>query len=279
MGAQPDHGSDRPHRDPDRRIACRACGYDLRGIERRQACPECATPVTWSTHGYRLTSAGSPFVRKIRAGALCAIVSPAIFLASLLPVSSRVPDSWQAAGQNPGIFLMIASAVFLVVGAWMLLSQDPSEPPGARRPGLMRLGRTAAVAVAAVPALAAFIEIVGSGLSDSAGTKVVTVELLLLGAVVFAMGTQARRVASRLDDPSLEARANRSRWLLPGALALLGGTVLWPRPSAGDPPGPAGVVAALSLLTLVAAVMFFGTLASLYARLRPAALNSRRRKD
>ena len=73
-------------------MACRRCGYNLRGLTLDMACPECSTPVGDSVHGDLLAFADPDWLDRLRLGttinlwltALIALASLGGFLAALL---------------------------------------------------------------------------------------------------------------------------------------------------------------------------------------------------
>ncbi len=127
-------------------VACRACGYNLRGLPASGVCPECACPLARSLLPPSLSTAPSRWLRTLERGAVVLLVGlvllvPGIFLYAMVPVNPGRVSRW---GDASCMLLML-----LVAGLGLVLltvpdAEEQEEPVlSARR--LARWGLLAAL--------------------------------------------------------------------------------------------------------------------------------------
>lgn len=121
--------SDKPtiNREVRADLACRECGYNLRGLRFDQTCPECGTDVEWSTHGHLLRYASVRWLRSLYRGTgfliasiiLSFVASVAILLEMIETTSAVIP------------LLLVQSAITTgIIGSLYLTTQEPRMQSG-----------------------------------------------------------------------------------------------------------------------------------------------------
>ncbi len=154
----------------DADVACRGCGYNLRGLSTAGRCPECGVNVWISAAGQSLKYANPTWLAQVVGGARMIVQS--LFGYCGLAVSnclaSAVGGGWMgqqasAAGAFLGIGFLVVT-VWLLYGLWRYTSPEPARTEGrwaARR--LARIG-----VIAGLITTAAFVSLYGvSGLAAS----------------------------------------------------------------------------------------------------------------
>lgn len=103
---------------------CRTCGYNLRGLQVTDNCPECATPLGFSLRPDRLQFANPKWLRKIVNGLL-------IFLINLF-VTAAILLTPMFFGTTAPIFRLaefgrIVLTLTTAAGVWFMTTPDPGE--------------------------------------------------------------------------------------------------------------------------------------------------------
>ena len=130
-------------------IHCRACAYDLRGIESSSACPECGTPIARSLAGDQLEVAEPAWLSRIALGLWLDTASTAASCLLLLPAFESLV---YGSTDNPDIDVVRSRLAFLTViglglaGTWLMTTREPGvwrEPLGPTLRLLLRYGALA----------------------------------------------------------------------------------------------------------------------------------------
>lgn len=120
-GALPEPALDADGRLLDE-LACRRCGYALRGLLPDGACPECETPIGRSIKGELLCYSDPEWIERVaRGGRLLAL---SIFLFIALPIAALLLESVMRV-VSIGLAVAIAKAV-QVCGIWLATSPEPA---------------------------------------------------------------------------------------------------------------------------------------------------------
>ncbi len=110
-------------------LACRECGYNLRGLRFDQTCPECGIDVEWSTHGHLLRYAGVRWLRSLYRGTGFLIASIILSFVALVALLSESVNASREAISLPLLYGVIATGI---TGSLFLTTQEPrmhsSEP-------------------------------------------------------------------------------------------------------------------------------------------------------
>ncbi len=207
-------------------LACRRCGYNLRGLDASASCPECAAPVERSLPGEPLEFSDPAWLARVARGITWLAVGVAASLTWRIMLWSIM---WIDAGLvRPGLWMAVWVPVSLIelAGAWMLTAPEPTRPGGARLT-LRRLARGLTIAGCAdVLATMGHAMTWGSAVAvfgGRPGSGVVDVVDELLGAMA-AAGTVAvlaylRRLLARAARRNLARQAAVVVW---GCALLLG---------------------------------------------------------
>lgn len=213
-------------------VACRRCGYNLRGLHRDGRCPECATAVGRSIQGDYLRLADPGWVRNLAKGSryvtralvgfvlLALVALPFGLVAAFLSVSSGVPSPVFAILTGIGLVLQLGLFGVLFYGIWLSTAPDPS-----------RIGEDQYATVRKLTRITAIICAVGS-LTDTAakssasgGAALVVLQLvsgisgLAMITGVLAYVRYLGRLAERIPDHKL---VRRSRLLFRALAVYLG---------------------------------------------------------
>jgi hypothetical protein len=185
-------------------VTCRRCGYNLRGLGRDQACPECGTGIAWSIRGDLLRFADPPWLRRVARGVLLLEVTlGALFGVTMLTWSGSA-GAW-AAVPAPIVFLGGPAATAIgLVGAWLATTPERGlfgEPLA----GIRRLARgLCLVLLPAGPGTG----VIGWFFGRMPRMWVVLVGVVVLACVV-AVFAYLRGLARRIPDAGLERRTSR----------------------------------------------------------------------
>lgn len=214
-------------------VACRKCGYNLRGLKNEGRCPECGTPVGFSTVGDLLRYSDPAWLTILTRGMsyiLWGILVSILVAVVTIPLRSELLNAW----------LSIAGGLLGVAGAWLLTEPDPSglgEDQYATSRKLVRVALVVGLGGELVAALTQTLPI------PEALQFVLTLAVGLAGlfGVVgeFAKFIYLEKLARRVPDVSLAERARLLRWGygLTLAAAVIMGLIVAVFAASGGGPG------------------------------------------
>ncbi len=130
------HAHDKQRGAIDHDLSCMSCGYNLRGLVPKGACPECGTDIARSTQGDLLNFADRNWVGSVYRGTylltladallvvciLAAIASPLILLTAFDPttMANAFDTFWIILKALP-----LAAIGLMFVGVWLITKQEP----------------------------------------------------------------------------------------------------------------------------------------------------------
>lgn len=231
-------------------VACRRCGYNLRGLQPLGRCPECATPVGLSVQGDLLRFADPDWLEKLARGIsfiLWGLAVSVLCQAGAVVLASLV---------HPGVGKIIAFAGTLLAfyGAWLLTEPDPGglgEEQYVTARKVVRVGLLVGLvcALASIP--------LGSG-RLSAPATIALGSAAALGGLAGVAGEFAKLVylgqlAQRIPDQRLARRARFLRWAygISYAAMVVGAASVGVAAGTAGPTGPGTSLVAAGCFMLV----------------------------
>ncbi|MHC5113548.1 MAG: hypothetical protein ACYTGP_03870 [Planctomycetota bacterium] len=201
-------------------VLCRACGYNLHGLDLAGMCPECSAPIRHSLRGDLLQYGDLSWLERLRTGLLwivVGIIAQNLIFLGLLIVSVILSAAGSAGATSVlvgfGLAMGGVSLVY-VIGVWQATEREPrlaeSEPPMSAR----RLARLGIVTGLVGTPLQALWQQGGSGWFANVApgvTAVFVVFITVLGVFVIAgwvaFLVHLRRLALRIPGPRLARHA------------------------------------------------------------------------
>lgn len=231
-------GTHQVHAGPvDFDLVCLNCGYNLRGLDRLSACPECGSAVARSLMGDLLRFSSASYVRSLKLGALIIVIAT---LGEVVAGGAGIglAIAFPGAGQLGSQMLSIAASLALLAGWWLLATTDPAqegrdESITARRLLRIALGVQVVCTVGsfalllASPSLRLAMTPAGTGgpgsplgalLSNPAWLMTIGLGLVNFAALVTSYITSMiyiRGLCRRFPNPELERFAGVMIWLGP----------------------------------------------------------------
>ena len=215
-------------------VACRSCGYNLRGLRPGDRCPECGASIDQSLVADRLQFANPAWLRAVSGGVRQVrwgfIVTSLTALAALA-VEAVFPSRSHGAIAAAVLGTTAALAALITCwGVWRATAPNPHELTQPRRSRAIYIARAALIVVALLLTLAVYATSLGP--SDAAA---LLIGATLLGAVVAAAATLRRlsELAERIPAMSLAGWLSRvmvGLVVLACATALIAASVLLPGP-------------------------------------------------
>lgn len=207
-------------------VACKRCGYNLRGLREDGLCPECATPIGRSVTGDLLRFADPGWVGRVAFGLDLLVFGIVIALllgcvGGAIGVMSKSTVPLQLVG-------LVATAIN-VVGVWCMTTPDPSGIGEHTRLNARRIVRTSMLANVAGSFAATL-------LPTSSGAQVVVLTAMLLSVVNGLLHLVCewfkfyfyQSLADRVPEPKLAARARflRNAYAVALGIGIVGGVLL-----------------------------------------------------
>jgi hypothetical protein len=191
--------------------ACRRCRYNLRGLPFDGRCPECGTPVAYSTRGDFLCFSEPAWAATLQRGTLLLLIGLLVLIAGAVVGSAE-----RAPGHRLGMIGAVvgfAGHLFYVAGGWLLTTPDPGGLCEDQYGTSQRLIRFAVVVGLAD-------KIVGFARQTQAFPPAAYLAITLLGSAatlvslvgLFATLTYLSKLARRIPDDALADRARTVMW-------------------------------------------------------------------
>lgn len=228
-------------------VACRHCGYNLRGLELAGRCPECEMAIEKTLHAFLLRFSDSQWLRHLKLGITLLVIALLTEILAGLVVGIAfmvalvfVVESMAEAGFFTGALIVIGVGALLLLNFtayWFITTPEPQRARNVPRYSPRRIARQAIVgslilgvsAIAIDPEMYSFMseDVIDSPiLTATAWTLGIGASILwLLGFV--ALFIYARSMALRFPDDRLARSTRLVMWgyLLPTACVDI--AVLW----------------------------------------------------
>jgi len=192
-------------------VPCRNCQYNLRGLPTNGHCPECGTPVEFSTRGDLIRYSHPDWIATLRKGIL--LILSYIVALIFLSIGGAVLAGARTPGARPLQAPAIQLLQFLVYGlyiygAWLLTTPDPSGL-GEDRYGKSRQYIRFMLATASVGQLLQFFQSTSNiPPAVAALVQIIQVIFTLIGLIgTFFMLNYLKKLALRIPDDKLAGRA------------------------------------------------------------------------
>jgi hypothetical protein len=239
-------------------VPCRKCSYNIRGLAVHGRCPECGTPVGVSIHGDLLRFSDPRWLQSLARGAAL------LFWGIILGIGFAFVAGLLAHALGQGLVQLVGLAGGLVqlYGAWLLTEPDPSGI-GEDRYGTARKVIRVSLIVGLGQNLFNLIASQGR-MSQDVLLMIAAVGLVagLIGLVgQFALLRYLERLALRIPDNDLSARARFLFWAYGGTLAavlVLGGGLALVAAAAGPAVRDLAVIVMVVGCVAVIALIVFG---------------------
>ena len=229
-------------------IACRRCGYILKGLGSEGNCPECAAPIEYSLRENRLRFADPTWLHQITRGAAWLIAYVFITIAALIAniIASRILSPAGTEVISLGMGFLLACIWSLAV--FLFTARDPAvsvpESSKLNTSKLARIGAIGALADSVIQLTFTFVNV-----SATPVQIIVAVLNLIVFVGLIAMFVHAHALARRIPDTRLMAQIKIVGWGLALPIALIaifqGGIWLWAIITSwtGNQPGPTPAMA------------------------------------
>jgi hypothetical protein len=233
-------------------VACRRCGYNLRGLHVGGRCPDCALPVGVSVRGDDLAYADPEWIAKLVLGTNLLIAGWTGAALAIVAAFAFYPAAYAFAA---------LAAAGVVGGTWLLTRPDASGTGEAWYGRSRRGARALAILTLAMPALAGVIDSIAST-AMPAGTAFILrranfhLAFLAAYAALLALLAFVRSfVATRVRDWELAQTIRRTFWEIAVELGSAGGILAYvtlvQRRSMTTPVGDRPVTLAAAAVSLI----------------------------
>ena len=205
----------------DEEIACRKCGYNLRGLLAEGACPECGTAVGRSTHGDLLRFCDPAWVGTLASG-MNWIVAGLVCAVASVDVTILLGRAVGAAGVGAAPqWIGLAVGLVSLIGYWKLTTPDPVSIDAERSITARSMVR---IAWGTSTAMSVFVATaVQAGWIGGLGLAMIAVGSVqhVIGLIgTFAVFVYARRLALRIPDERLARSTRIVMWGLVGVMLV-----------------------------------------------------------
>jgi len=199
-------------------IACRKCGYNLRGLRTEGVCPECGTAVGRSLYGDFLRYCDPAWVRTLAKG-MNWIAAAVIVRVVLGCIGGGMVGAARFIVPRFTIFplqsIVVVADVVALVGYWLATTPDPAKADydGLSSRKLVRVAKVCAVLVGVItPVMMQLTSLLGASFTVlSGGTTVLEGLISIVGTI--AVFAYARSLALRIPD---EKTASECRVVMGG---------------------------------------------------------------
>lgn len=225
-------------------VACRGCGYVLKGFTLAQVCPECGWPVSESVQGTGLFHTPPAYLRTLRSAILIILISlmvdifPTFAVVILDIINDNFKMRWDLQPYHIAAeAISFVSNLVTVWGFWRFTTPDPTLSRTEQRTSAYWVLRIATI----VAALSGFIETISTVLGIANGTRatgfmetmesVLSVLVYVLTAAWLSAAMHfVSAIAERVPDAPLARHAKIMVWLtwvlmFPGMLACFAGPI------------------------------------------------------
>jgi hypothetical protein len=205
----------------DRDVACRKCGYNLRGLTTDGRCPECGTAVGFSLQGDLLRFCDPRWVETLRRGAGAFVAAVVIFFVVWMSfLFSMRFEVFREVSDFLG-YATIGGYVLALVGWWLMTQADPSGL-GEDVYGTARKVIRVTLAIALIELVVRLV-IFRLLMSGDVWLAFQGFEAAGRGAMVVSFAAQLaylKRLAVRIPDHKLSRRAGFLMYALSSTLGL-----------------------------------------------------------
>lgn len=247
-------------------VACRKCGYNLRGLSMEGRCPECGTAVGYSLQGDLLRFMNPDWVDLLRRGVSMIIWGVAVIVFAVIGAIAV------GFGTQDAALTMVFTLVGVLVGwvlmlvGWILLTSPDPSGLGEDQYGTARKLIRVALAVGVFQQLLGLTALLNLDPGLSMMIDVVSLAAGIFAVVgIFAQLTYLEKLALRIPDMALSQRAHFLRYalgisycvsiVLGAIMQLAGGRQAAAR--AGGAMAPLGCIAGIAgLAMLVFGIMY-----------------------
>ena len=260
-------------------LACRHCGYNLRGLRRAGNCPECNTPIEMSLRGNLLQYADPAWVETVSKGLTI------ILWMILVWFVAAIVGGFLAVATSPvfGLAIFLVAQIGNVYGVWLMTEPDPSgvgEDPNLTARKVVRIALLIGV-------VSQVLTLIDEGLRPGGAVSVLLGLAAGLCVLVSLVGEFAKyifyeQIALRIPEDKLAQRARFLRWPFTisfGLMLFLQFLTALLTPAAAGPapgPAPAAMTVACLMIPVGLAVLIFSlmTIVMLFSLRKHVKLNA-----
>jgi MFS family permease len=239
-------------------IACRKCGYNLRGLSTDGRCPECGTPVGYSFHGDLLRFCDPNWVETLHKGAKSFIIGVVVII-----LGSIIVGMMGAATGSSAVVVLLSLVVIVgwgltVLGWWRMTEPDPSGLGEDQYGTSRKIIRFALIVGIVQQVLNLLTRMLGPDSAAGIGLQVLAAVAGIIGVVgFFAQLTYLKKLALRLPDQPLSNRANFLLYALPisyGLVIVAGGLMALTVRNAQPGTGAGGALASFGCFMAIVGI-------------------------
>jgi hypothetical protein len=186
-------------------VACRKCGYNLRGLDANGRCPECGTAVGYSLQGDLLRFCDPTWVDTLHRGTRLFIWGIVIII-----IGAVIGGAMKQAGvASIGGLATLAGWVMMTIGWWLMTEPDPSGLGEDQYGTARKIIRIALIVSVAAQALQLATPYIVTSYESLIAVSVVSFALGVVGIVgFFAQLNYLKKLALRIPDRQLSGRAH-----------------------------------------------------------------------
>jgi hypothetical protein len=279
-------------------LACRSCGYSLRGLPTTGRCPECSEAIGRSIHGDLLQFSDPAWVERVARGVRWLVIAFIVsivggmllgVMVAAIGIGLGIGSPWILA--VPLVLYAIVVSAMSIAGYWMATSPDPGvdesqQPLTVRAIARWSIVAQSAVSIVALPfQLGSSVLPMGGGGTSPDVTYALGVSLnalaTALGVVgMVAMLAYAAKLAKRIPDDRIAKQCRIVMWGygIAGSLMFLGAVCMIG--AGGDTSHPMMIAAQIANVVGGIPMLVFGIWALVLlfrfrSRLRTAAQQAR----